>query len=314
MDAKHLLFFVVLITGFRVWAADGGAVTVTSNSAQPTAPPPVLKRAGDRYVLDLQDGRVATLFQATGPVGHLGVPLKQIENTCDYSQVPSSCKLQLEYADYAVYFKWSKHPDPQKIGHIVKYKSLNVDPPQTGDLEDNRQILLWYTSLRQPEWKGLLKPDRLVCDNLNWTKLIPKNGQRLTVQSWTSEANNQNKETNANENQTFLGVFNTEMIQIDDKTLQFDKFGADSSPTATIPPYFGLQTSNANFQAADGRVCQVSFQVDTQGLGALNDQKPKIDPATERPLIVNTIFSNSQIFYQILQIVTPGMSDNWSFQ
>lgn len=315
MKIKHMLFAAAMAVSAQAWAGDGGALGVSSNSdaSAPTPPAIEFRQEGDHYVLDLKDGREATLFQAAGAPQALNIGLQQTENTCDYQQVPSSCTLQMQFAAYSLYFKWSKHPDPKKIGKIViAHSGDNFSPEVNGKLEDDQQTLMWYTALKQPEWKGYFKSDRLVCNNLDWTKLIPKNNSRLVIQSWTSEINTQNKENNTvNENETFEGVFNAELVQIDGKTLQFDKFGADSSVAPTFAPYIGLQTSTANFLSTDGRVCQVSFQVDDQNLTAAASNIGKVNYATEKPLTVNTIYNTSQVNSDVSSAI---YLKNWSFE
>lgn len=310
---KYWILIPVLFFGFRAaFAADGGAVPVTPNNPQQQKPAPKLIHEKDRYSIDFGDGRVATLFQAVGAVKQVQVLYKQTENTCDFNQTLSLCKLNVDASPYAVYMKWTKHPDPKKLHQILKYTQTSDSNATPEDLND-KSSMFWYVSLHQPEWAGLFKPDQMVCDNLNWAAQIPHQGNRLKIQSWTSEFMLQNQETAVNENQTVGGVFDVEMLQKDNKTLQFDKFGADSNAISNLPPYLGLQTSTVNFQNTDHKVCQVSFQVDLQSaqadLGSPDAQK--IIPASEKPLMVGRALKNTNLFFRLQQMLDSSQSSSW---
>jgi hypothetical protein len=299
---------VPFVFGLTAKAVDGGAVPVPQvpGANQPAAKPkPKLMQKDSQYFVDFQDGRIARFTQAIGHVQGVDLGMNQIENTCDTAQILSSCTLKMDMAAMALYLMWVKHPNPAKIGQILKIKPNGATEPRV--LADEGRIMMWFDTISKKGWASFFKPDQIVCDNLNWIQSIPQQNDSLKIQSWSGEIMNGNIETGVDENQAFSNAFDVVLKKVNDKTLQFVSVG----PTKAIPgfgaPYISSQVSALTFLDKDQKQCQLAFQFNIQKfLKAFGDAEfKKIDPATERPLTNPSSLSLSQITYEVRNLMTP---------
>jgi hypothetical protein len=244
----------------------------------------VLVDVGGSQYLDFQDGRKALLTHALAKVVRVPIHLRQIENTCDPGQVLARCDLNLDFAMQHQYLRWTTHPDAAKIGKVVQAKYKGDSNLIT--LEDEFQSYFWFNTLTNPQWAGRFQPDMLSCDNYLWTAQMPKSGENLLIQSWTSEIMLPNPETGVNENQTFSGSFNVELA-VTPAGLRIAKLGP-SHQVEGSPPYVSAQVSNLTFEGPAHQQCQISFEADIQDLRKifLDPTVRVADPTTEVPLNV----------------------------
>lgn len=280
---KFSLILLLCFFGISVQAADGNGLSVA-----PQKKPAQLVKVGADTFVDFQDGRVAGFFQAIGKPTRTSVGLNQTENTCDYQQIMSTCRMEIDFAALQTSVRWVKHPNPEKIGQIVNWlnRSQNNEAKKE-PISQEFSFYFWYNTALDSTYQSKFAADRLICDNLDWARDISMTNARIKIESWSTEAMRSTAETKVNENQSISNVYNVVLNKLDANTLQFESFGPAKSQ-GIIPPHIAEQVTSIAFRKQNGESCQVSFtsslekivkvigdpnfkQIDTTTLSALRD-------------------------------------------
>jgi hypothetical protein len=307
---KYFLLGLLLIATPYSYAADGGSVSVETPAASHKA---VLIKSGKETYLDFQDGRVAGFFQEIGKVIRLKLPLRQIENTCDFQQILSNCYLELDLAPRHVSVEWVRHSEPSKIGQIITRKKTQNDVVSQDEVVDNTNAFAWFTVQKEPKYAALFKTDRLVCDSFAWAKNIPLISSRMNIESWTTELMLENRETKANENQSDGGVFNMVLKKIDDHTFELEKFGRTKSIVPALPPHISPQVTSLNFIDKNKQQCQVSFETSFEELTKTisSPEFNKTDRATRSAVQDPRALMSSDLYYAVIFAISNESSGDF---
>ncbi|MEN0059960.1 MAG: hypothetical protein AAGB31_14060 [Bdellovibrio sp.] len=240
--------FLILLIASTGRAEDGGSLSIEEKA------PPKITSTQQGYIIDYGDGRIASLFDAIGPVTTTTLPLRQIENTCDAKQVLANCKWEISFAPTRRTLEWVQHPDKSRVGQVVLFYQ-NSDSTQRVPFSDE-SFIFWtiahHENIFQQQFNS--KPDRIICDNLDW---VPGKSNKLIIDSIDSEAMQQNEETGANENQG-AGVAKNITLQVQNgTTLIFEKV-----ESTTFPPPLG-QIITFSYRDSANQICQATFEAST---------------------------------------------------
>lgn len=295
---KNTVLFIMLMLPVHLYANDMKSIPIMPG-VEPLAKMSV--RSGQLF-LNFYDGREASLFQEIGVIKRVKLGMRQIENTCDHDQALSNCYLEADLGSKKISLQWTKNPDSQKLGKSVVLKSSYSSMPNEV-LEEERNIF-WYDQFSDPSYRSLLKPDRFVCDNMEWAKNIAENDSRIRIESWGGEFMLQTPETKVNENQTISGVFNVVLKKIGQNALEFEKFGAAKGGIG-LPPYISTQVANLTFKDKSGQQCQVAFEASIEQVVQEIGQEDfrKIDPSTKKPVLNPRVLLNTSMHYYMQKLL-----------
>ncbi|MNK98791.1 hypothetical protein D3C87_1191640 [compost metagenome] len=298
----------MMLGAVQGFAADGGSMPVNP----PAKPTPLLVKVGDDYFIDFKDGRVAAITQTIGKAVRTFVGLRQIENTCDYNQVLSNCRLQVDLATRTLKVEWAKHPDPSKIGQVVTNYYQNSDGTRVGEtkLIDENGFVTWYETLTDKTYAGKFQPDQLICDNFAWAKDIPVLNARMKIDAWATEAMFETNETKMNENQSVSAAYDVILKKTNATTFDFEKIGP-SQGFGTLPPYFATQVASLTFIDKNKKQCQVSFEASIENvIKELSKSEFKaLDPSTRTGLRTGTPLTNSILIFYLRNISGTNPSE-----
>lgn len=301
---KNLIVLLMMLGAVQGFAADGGSVPI----APAEKPKPQLVKVGDNYFLDIKDGRVAAITQTIGKTVRTFVGLRQIENTCDYDQILSNCRLQVDLATRTFKVEWVKHPDAGKIGQVVTTYYPNSDGTRVGEskLIDESGFVTWYETLTDTTYSGKFKPDQLICDNFAWAKDIPVLNARMKIDAWATEAMFETNETRMNENQSVSAAYDVILKKTNATTFDFEKVGP-SLGFGNLPPYFATQVASLTFSDKNKKQCQVSFEASIEDvIKELSKPDFKVlDPSTRSGLRTGTPIKGSIIMFYLRSTLGP---------
>lgn len=167
-------------------------------------PPPgqvtVHRVPGEVISMEWADGRKA---QAVGKLGFMRVPLtlQLASNSCQiYS--PTKCTYQAGTLMGNFQIRWTAHPDPERVGKIIKIKVLAPKPSDSSFEFDFFFVAgILYKSLNDGVAQQIPK-DELRCDNWNWLPSGMTSHSQVAISSLNSEIMFINPETGEFENKT----------------------------------------------------------------------------------------------------------------
>lgn len=218
---------------------------------KPSAFAKLVMREGAAYYV-FADGREAAIFIATTPILSGQVGLKQIENTCLPQQKLAHCQLRFEMIPHEITMRWTKHPQKDKIGQILKI--LGEEQKQ------NRSPLFRYG--QSPELQSVFQKDVITCDKFDWLDEIPATNGVTELENWTTEYMLPNSETGANENQGLSSQLGMKFQKIAVASAQVASYGRHLGPHLTIPAYVLGQVANVGYLSKSGEACQLAFALD----------------------------------------------------
>ncbi len=162
-----------------------------------------------------KDGREASAMAGLFEPLFLEVPLTLYENSCN-EVLTSKCKLALGFQKYNIYFKWTKHPDPQKLGKTIRLRPKQKKTPKDENYFEFIPVQNIFgsadRSIRTPIAARNVPSEILICDNYNF---LPKNPFILpyvNVLRWEVETMMNNPETGGAENRILGGALNVQLI------------------------------------------------------------------------------------------------------
>ncbi len=299
---KIILSLIILTWSWAGWAADGGSMPV--NQQTPKKAPQIISKP-EGYFLDFGDGRVAGMFQEIGKVERTFIGLRQIENTCDYEQVLTTCKYELDIAVQDLSVRWVYHPDQNKIGSIVTTSQNIGNSPKDTPIEQKRGILTWYDAKRENFYSNRLKKDRLVCAKMDWAKNLTLINGHYIINSWANESMLGNSITGMNENQSVGVVFDVQLKKVNEKTFEVAAVGREGGVFDTPNPFLASQVATLNFLDKDNRSCMVSFEASVDAAISVFRKEgfDVVDPQTRGPLRRGSSIKNSLLGFYITQLL-----------
>lgn len=205
------------------------------------------------------DGREAAVSYALGKKVALPMHLRQIENTCLPMQRQARCTLMSEVFPFEVSLRWTVNPNPEKINTVVKFTSGD----QSSEFKSVGIPLFRFGQTQ--EFLSLFNRETLECDNWDWFENLPHENDIYNLASWTSEAMVATPETGLNENQGISALYGMKFQKQGTRAVLVDYGIVSRSPFIPVP-YFSQQMINLQYEAADGRPCQVGFEADSSAL------------------------------------------------
>ena len=296
-----LVYFWVIFS-----VAQSATPTPATSPTPITMKAPKIVQVGKSVEFEFEDGRAISIHQAIGKKIRSNLGMKQIENTCQPDQQMAVCQIRLDIANYGQYGRWSKNPDPAKIGQVVEYvfNSQGQEIPAQ-KFQNEGSLYFWFMTLTNTEFAGQFQADEIVCDNLQWLDIIPHQNDVYHVASWTGEQMGFTPEVQATENQTSSGAFKVELQKVDDKTVRFLRTGLYRS--AGLPPYLSTQTLSLMVPKAGG-LCQLTFEIDLQNIAkdVTDPEFQKIDPSTQTTISNYTSFLDFGLGQALGYLFMPG--------
>jgi hypothetical protein len=253
----------------------------------------VLPDGSVKYIFD--ENREAMVYSSFSDPLQFNLPIQITENLCEKKTTLQKCSLNVSFSQDHIVLRWTKHPDANRVGEIVK----SVFKPSEGDEITNTIEGVFGSSfytqyLNSDNQDARQFKDNLTCDNFDWLS-DNFNENKLLVQSMNSESMNKNVHTDINENITNLSINDVTLLK-NENTLQFQNVGKILSTNFLFLLYPAGDISTWHKLNKNGESCQISFShsIRSAAVGIDLDQNYKKNP-NFKPIQKNSI---QYIFFQ----------------
>lgn len=176
---------------------------------------------GQPVIMEFSDGRQADLKMVPLETDVLSVPFVISDNNCSNRQgMICIYKFKLRRLFFAMI--WTKHPDPERLGKILKSKENSSSSSEDQNVQELKiDVLMSGLESKKNLYNSGLPKHQIVCDDFSWlptqTKSAPSS---LKINRWEGEFNFENLETAANENRPASGAYGVIFNRLDSKTVE----------------------------------------------------------------------------------------------
>ncbi|MBX9769332.1 MAG: hypothetical protein K2X47_18790 [Bdellovibrionales bacterium] len=226
----------------------------------PTPPAEWILKENEPVRIKLIDGREMTLKRSILKPEWITIPFTIYENTCKPQKVGQKGGHHLLLLFVKVAPIWSTHPDPAKIGQVVKKKS-GFDG--TFNALETSDFMAPSNFRRMGELRGLIEAEEIRMQDFSW---IPEHEQSTAPESvhvtrWEGELNLGNAETGAAENRPLQGYAGVDLVKKTDQSLMvlriqslLSLFGRNAYPFGDVTTF---SISNSKKE-----LCQIATKID----------------------------------------------------
>ena len=206
-----------------------------------------------------KDGREASTMSGIVEPLIVEVPLTIYENSCN-EFLASKCKLAVGMQHYSVYFKWTKHPDPTKIGKTLRMRPKQRKTPKDESYFDVIPLQNVFVAINRAALSPIaarnVPRDVLICDNYNFLPKDPFTPPYMKVLRWEMEIMSVNPETGAAENRTLGGALNVDLIPTSEGHLSLDQ------KYFTYGEMIGGDIISLTLRDKNNQLCQIGMKPD----------------------------------------------------
>jgi len=242
------------LTLSTAFAQDEDMEDVPQGPPASETPTEVLTSVGQAVYLKWADGRVATIKVAQRDSKLLSVPYKIADNSCTNRQA-MSCDLKLKYRQFWFALVWVQHPDPNRVGQVVK-RTTEANGEAAIAIESQESTIGIMQKTYPLVSQGLAKPE-LQCADFSWlpggSSVAPES---LRLTRWDSENNEPNPETGIGENRTNGGAYGVTFRRASPKSLQIESIEGFSGVAKTDEIFFAAPITTMIIRKPGGDLCQ----------------------------------------------------------
>ncbi len=191
------------------------------------------------------DGRVAEVV-VRQHLGEFSVTMDIAQNSCG-KNIPTTCRIVHPYLDYKLQLVWKVHPNPEKIGKLLKRDN--------SDIFDQREVISYTGKIKHPDILKDIKNPEMTCSTWDW---LAPNSQQIDLLDWSIEVMLPNPETLLNENRTFRSYQNMTLTKINQTTYSLGLPKTDElDAVLIIGDQVGWTVKKENFES-----CEVTIKPD----------------------------------------------------
>lgn len=186
--------------------------------------PEVLAIPGEPIRIKWTDGRVATLQRGSLEPFGAKVPIEITENLCTF-QSGQVCGAHLYLKKEQMRVIWTSHPDPEKIGKLIRIVKQREVKDSTGTVTSQETV----QTIEMDETYGNtysgktdihradIPQESIECQDFSWLpgSVGPLPPSALTIAHWGAESMVTNPETGRDENRVVFGAFGLKFAKRD---------------------------------------------------------------------------------------------------
>lgn len=181
--------------------------------------PDFIEVPGWPWQVNFPDGRIAVVKIVRRPALVVPITFQVAENTCT-EKTGDKFKFSTSLLYNFIFVQWLNHPDPKRVGQVVKIKSSNS--AYSSDLSQF-SVITYANKEEAPKIAASLTPHRIEGSDFSW---LPKGSSRppekLFLSRWDSEYMQTNPETGISENRTVTLALNIHLLKETENKMVFE--------------------------------------------------------------------------------------------